>query len=208
MAGSIRLGRLFGIPVNIHFTFLLLLAIVGLIQLLGAGLSAAFAMVFLISAVFGCVLLHEFGHVLAARYFGIAARDVTLLPIGGLARLERLPRNPRQELWISLAGPAVNVALAGLFYIGSMTFGGWFAGRLVVINVGLALFNLLPAFPKVLRISSCQLRDRSDAGSFKQIGIRFADSPNPERIGTVHPREQVFVAAPVMRQISFRPLRV
>lgn len=147
MAGSLRLGRLFGIPVNVHFTFLLLLAAVGLIQLFQSGVSAAFAMVILISAVFGCVLLHEFGHVLAARHFGIATRDVTLLPIGGLARLERMPRNPRQELWISLAGPAVNAALAGLFSIGSMTFGGWFTGRLVAINVALALFNLLPAFP-------------------------------------------------------------
>jgi Zn-dependent protease len=147
MIGSLRLGRLFGIPVYMHFTFILLLAVVALVQLFQGGIAAAFAMVLLISAVFGCVLLHEFGHALAARHFGIATRDVTLLPIGGLARLERLPSDPRQELWIALAGPAVNVVLVGFFAVPAVLFGSAVAAQLMMINLGLVLFNMLPAFP-------------------------------------------------------------
>ncbi len=147
MKWSFRLGSMFGVPVYLHMTFLLLLGGVGLVQLFQGGLGPAVGMVTLISAVFGCVLLHEMGHALAAREFGIATRDVTLLPIGGLARLERMPRDPRQELWIALAGPAVNVALAGVLGIWVALFGGWFANRLLLINLGLVVFNMIPAFP-------------------------------------------------------------
>jgi Zn-dependent protease len=147
MNWSFRLGSLFGIPVNLHFTFVLLLGAMGLLALFQGGLPAALLTVILVGAVFGCVLLHEFGHALAARYFGIGTRDVTLLPIGGLARLDRMPRDPQQELWIALAGPAVNVALAGLFGIWSSLFGGWFSSRLMMINLALVAFNMLPAFP-------------------------------------------------------------
>jgi Zn-dependent protease len=105
------------------------------------------------------VLLHEFGHALAARRFGIGTKDIVLLPIGGVARLERMPDRPGQEFWIAVAGPAVNVVIAAALAVGLTLAGGWaplselsttqgsFAERLLVVNVFLVLFNLLPAFP-------------------------------------------------------------
>jgi len=159
MSWSIRLGSLFGIPVYLHWTFLLLLGFVALAQGFAAGsLAAAVGGLVFVTAIFGCVVLHEFGHALAARRFGIGTRDVTLLPIGGVARLERMPRDPRQELWVALAGPAVNVAIAGLLGIwlalsgsaaaaGLSLSGGALTGRLLAVNLALVLFNLLPAFP-------------------------------------------------------------
>jgi Zn-dependent protease len=130
-----------------HVTFLLLLGGMGLVSLIQGGLSAALLTLLLVSAIFGLVVLHELGHALVARQFGIGTRHVTLLPIGGVASLERMPRDPRQELWIALAGPAVNLALAGALGIWVFLFGGGFASRLVVINLALATFNMLPAFP-------------------------------------------------------------
>src|SRR3954449_3914992 len=103
---SWKLGRVAGIDVFLHPTFLLLLAFVGMRQ---GGLGS----ILLVSAVFGCVLLHELGHALMARQYGIATEDITLYPIGGVARLSRMPRSPGAELLIALAGPAVNVAIAG-----------------------------------------------------------------------------------------------
>ena len=159
MKWSVRLGSAFGIPVYLHVTFLLLLGFIALSQGIAAGSpGAALGGVFFVLAIFGCVLLHEFGHALAARRFGIATRDVTLLPIGGLARLERMPDDPRQELWVAVAGPAVNVAIAGLLGIwlfltgaapaaGLGFSGGSFAGQLMTINLALVAFNMLPAFP-------------------------------------------------------------
>jgi Zn-dependent protease len=107
--------------------------------------------------VFGCVLLHELGHALMARRFGIATQDITLYPIGGVARLQRMPRAPGAELLIALAGPAVNVfivlALTTVEALGllgpswSSSVLGVFVEELTLINVGLALFNLIPAFP-------------------------------------------------------------
>ena len=108
-------------------------------------------------ALFGCVLLHELGHALTARRFGIGTRDITLYPIGGVASLTRIPRSPGAELLIALAGPAVNLAIAGglvglsmlgLFdVIGSQSLAGVFALNMLYVNLGLALFNLIPAFP-------------------------------------------------------------
>lgn len=158
MRSSLKLGTLFGIPVYLHWTFLLLLGFIAFSQAFVSGsVAAALGGVIFVSAIFGSVLLHEFGHALAARRYGIPTRDVTLLPIGGLARLERMPDKPRQELVVALAGPAVNVAIAGvlavwLFVTGFVTAGlsitgGSFAARLLTINLGLAIFNMLPAFP-------------------------------------------------------------
>src|SRR6185369_14408502 len=113
----------------------------------------------MITVLFGIIVLHELGHALAARYFGIPTRDITLLPIGGVARLERMPEKPAEELVVALAGPAVNVALAALAYLfgglyhgldamdDTLRVGGDFANQCFWINVNLAVFNLLPAFP-------------------------------------------------------------
>jgi Zn-dependent protease/CBS domain-containing protein len=155
---------MFGVPVRVHFTFFLLLAFLAIrdVFLLGS-VAAAATNLALYVAVFGCVLLHEFGHVLAARRFGVPTRDVTLLPFGGLARLERMPHKPTQELWVAVAGPLVNVVLVPVFLLLASATGGLpgvarhgsdlvadpgnLFGKLAVINIGLVLFNLLPAFP-------------------------------------------------------------
>jgi len=160
MKWSVKLGRYLGIDVYLHFTFLLLLGFIGLSHWL-ADRSAAAAMegVVFFLALFACVLLHEYGHALMARRYGIPTKDITLLPIGGVARLERMPDQPVQELWVALAGPAVNVVIAGalagwLSFTGSWepvsnlsTTQGGFAERLLGVNLFLVLFNLLPAFP-------------------------------------------------------------
>ncbi len=159
MRWSWRIGKLFGIDVAVHATFLLLLAWVALSgyfkdnriedALWGVGLTLA---------VFASVVVHELGHALTARRFGIGTRDITLLPIGGVARLERMPEQPSHELAVAAAGPLVSFALAGvLAAVAQVTAGpvapaGPFGNLPVVtqlaqINLILAVFNLLPAFP-------------------------------------------------------------
>src|SRR5258708_1524538 len=111
MFRSWKLGRLFGIPLYIHPTFLLLLAIAPFTMAPFPGpIGAAFMLAFLL-AIFGCIVLHELGHALMARHFGIGTRDITLYPIGGVARLERFNDSPQEELCIALAGPAVNLVI-------------------------------------------------------------------------------------------------
>lgn len=155
-----KLGEFRGIGVYVHATFLILIAIVVMghwsqSQDWGRTLQG----VAFVLAIFGCVVLHEFGHALTAARYGIRTRDITLLPIGGVARLERMPREPIQELWVALAGPAVNVVIAaalfawlrltgGLTPVEQLSLGaGPFLERLLVVNVFLVAFNLLPAFP-------------------------------------------------------------
>lgn len=160
MRWSIGLGRIAGIDVKIHVTFLLLLAYVGITNRSASGaLGGALEAILFYVLLFGCVLLHEFGHALAARRYGIRTRDITLLPIGGVARLESTGETPKQELVIALAGPAVNVVLAillALLLIGSralfpaiesLSLGGNSLTYLLIANVFLVAFNLLPAFP-------------------------------------------------------------
>jgi len=160
MGWSLHLGRWLGIDVYLHFTFLLLLAFIGLSQgLIGRSLDAALGGVLFFTGLFVCVLLHEYGHALAARRYGIATRDITLLPIGGVARLERMPEKPSQEFFVALAGPVVNVVIAIGLFVGLKLSGWWqplgtlsaISGnlfeRLLVANVFLVIFNLLPAFP-------------------------------------------------------------
>jgi Zn-dependent protease len=123
----------------------------------------------LVLATFGCVLLHELGHALAARRFGIGTSDITLYPIGGVARLTRMPRAPGVELLIALAGPAVNLAIAaGLYPLARVT--GGFPADLLAVNLVLALFNLIPAFPmdggRVLRALMGGWVGRARATSF------------------------------------------
>jgi Zn-dependent protease/CBS domain-containing protein len=160
MKWSFKLGRILGIDVYLHLTFLLLLAFVGLTHWLpGRSLEAAITGVVFFAGLFLCVLLHEYGHALAARRYGIATRDITLLPIGGVARLERMPEKPSQELVVALAGPLVNVVIALGLFVGLVLTGNWqplssltptsgnLVERLLIVNVFLVLFNLLPAFP-------------------------------------------------------------
>src|SRR5688572_23271998 len=118
MRWSFHLARIAGIDVKVHFTFLLLLAWVGIAYHRMGGAAAAVEGVFFILLVFLCVLLHEFGHALAARRFGIETPDITLLPIGGVARLEKMPDEPRQELVVAIAGPLVNVVIVGVLWLG------------------------------------------------------------------------------------------
>jgi Zn-dependent protease/CBS domain-containing protein len=157
---SWSLGHLFGIELRVHATFLVLLAWVALSHLMrGHDLAIAVGGIAYVVAVFAIVVLHELGHALTARRFGIATRDITLLPIGGVARLERMPTKPSEEFLMAIAGPAVNVALAVLLFgvlvamgaSGDVTrlelVGGPFVAKLMWTNVGLAVFNLVPAFP-------------------------------------------------------------
>lgn len=150
------LGKLFGVEVRIHGTFLILLAFLALSGLLNGGPWQAVLSLGLSVIVFSIVVAHEFGHILAARKFGFKTRDVILSPIGGMARLEGLPSKPHQEMIVAAAGPAVNLVLAGLGYLIQPLFAfntpagillnaltGWF----VTINVTLLLFNLIPALP-------------------------------------------------------------
>jgi len=150
---SWKMGRVAGIDLYIHATFLLVFLFMPQAREGGIG---AIQGILLICSVFGCVLLHELGHALMARRFGIGTVDITLYPIGGVARLQRMPRAPGAEFMIALAGPAVNfviaLAICALFFLGAATLGlsfsfGSFLGELLVINLGLGLFNLIPAFP-------------------------------------------------------------
>ncbi|RUU11546.1 site-2 protease family protein, partial [Mesorhizobium sp. M6A.T.Ca.TU.002.02.2.1] len=116
MGWSLNLGTIAGTTVRVHFTFLLLLVWIWLTHYRIGGTPAAWEGVAFIIAVFACVVLHEFGHIAAARYFGISTPDITLFPIGGVARLERMPDEPGQEFVIAVAGPLVNVAIAALIF--------------------------------------------------------------------------------------------
>jgi Zn-dependent protease len=163
MNWSWKIGRLAGIDVYVHWTFLLLLGFFMLSPLLGGeGPLAALTTGLFLIALFGCIVLHELGHALVARRFGIRTLDITLLPIGGLARLERLPKKPLHELLVAVAGPAVNVVIAGvlmgvlalvgglgrLLSLDAESFLGWpFLVQLTTVNIFLVLFNMLPALP-------------------------------------------------------------
>lgn len=164
LSRRLKLGTFFGIRLFIHSTFWLLpIAIGGWSLAIGEGWQAAMLKVLAIVGLFVCVTLHEYGHAMAARRFGVRTLDITLLPIGGLARLERMPRVPWQELVVAVAGPAVNVVIASVVAIGllvsvpELRAGSWevigttpattIAGWLFAVNVALVLFNMVPAFP-------------------------------------------------------------
>lgn len=161
MRWSLQIATVAGIPVRIHATFgLLLIWIFGVYLASGRGVLPALEGVALILALFACVVLHELGHALVARRYGVHTRDITLWPIGGVARLDRIPERPSQEVAVALAGPAVNVVIAfGLALLPGMlpaisrllarpdAIGGFFLPQLLLWNVGLVLFNMIPAFP-------------------------------------------------------------
>jgi Zn-dependent protease len=157
---SWKLVTVAGIDVYLHGSFLLLIAFLALADLVaGQGLAVVVRSTVLILAVFATVVLHEFGHALTAQRFGVRTQDITLLPIGGIARLERMPDKPGQQLFVAFAGPAVNLAIAlaifVLLYLGNGPVAmerfhyanGSFLAQLMWINVSLAVFNLLPGYP-------------------------------------------------------------
>ena len=152
------IGRVAGTEIKVHFTFVLFLGWWAFGGYQQDGASGAFTAALWLLAVFGCILLHEFGHILMARRFGVRTPDVILLPIGGVARLERIPEEPRQELLIALAGPAVTAVIALILYgiirlsgdaagLGDLSPSRPFLSLLMNVNVYLLLFNLIPAFP-------------------------------------------------------------
>lgn len=195
MSWSIKLGRFAGIDVFLHLTFLLLVAFIGYTSFVNTGtIAGAIEGVLFILALFGSVVLHEYGHALTARRFGIPTRDITLYPIGGVARLERMPEKPWQELAVALAGPAVNVVIAFVLFFGLLVTGnlGWpslqamengpLLQRLMYTNLSLALFNLIPAFPmdggRVLRAGLAMylnyaMATRIAAGLGKAVALVF-----------------------------------
>ena len=174
MRGAIQIARFFEIPVRLHWSFFLLLGYVAFTsqQQGDSWTDTGWSFLFVL-AIFACVVLHEYGHALMARYYGVDTKDIILSPIGGIARLYRFPEKPVQELMVAIAGPLVNVGIAGV--LGSFTWwtsqrelhqlfrlftGGtllpgeeassflpYFIPALFLLNIALALFNLLPAFP-------------------------------------------------------------
>ena len=159
MRSSLKVASIFGIEVRIHLTFLLFLVWIWFSYYQVAGFTGAVQGVLFILALFACVLLHEFGHAFAARGFGIETPDITLLPIGGVARLNRVPDKPWQELVVAIAGPLVNVVIAGVLIFVIHTSATLeqleylenprieLLAKLASVNVMLVLFNLIPAFP-------------------------------------------------------------
>jgi Zn-dependent protease/predicted transcriptional regulator len=180
MRWSWKIGEWAGIGVYLHATFVMLIGFLVISNLIaGVSLGGLVNGVGFILVLFACVLLHEFGHALAARRYGIPTRDITLLPIGGLARLEKMPDKPRQELVVALAGPLVNVVIAAVLFVALLVTNGLgllanltvtqgsFLERLLVVNVMLVLFNLIPAFPmdggRVLRSALAMRMDYARA---------------------------------------------
>jgi Zn-dependent protease len=177
MKGSLRIAKIFNIPVEVHWSFLLLFVYVIYLAIQeNWGVLGAISASLFVVVLFLCVVLHEFGHALMAKRFDVQTRDITLYPIGGVARLESLPRKPVQEFWVAIAGPLVNIAIAlillpVLLFLGTDTIldvfyslynqsdsdnffmpsnlpvYAYIALGLIGLNLTLALFNLIPAFP-------------------------------------------------------------
>lgn len=164
MKWSLNLGRLAGIKVLVHWTFLILIGWVVITELnKGSDWNTIWLTIGYVLAIFACVVLHELGHALMARRYGIGTRKITLLPIGGVASLEKMPEKPKRELLVAVAGPAVNIVIALLLYpivaplnqyipgseeeIATSITPENFLFSLFAVNVLLVLFNAIPAFP-------------------------------------------------------------
>ena len=155
MKWSFKIFTLFGIPVKLHLTFLLLLLFIALTPQKPGGIGGLPGTITVL-LVFACVLLHEFSHSMLAKKYGHRVRDITLLPIGGVSNIEEMPEEPREEIWLALAGPMMSLALAGIFYAAVTLvrpaadpefIGGSLLGTLFYINFMLGLFNMIPALP-------------------------------------------------------------
>ncbi len=160
MRWSFKIGRFAGIDLYVHATFLLLILWVVILHWLeGRTVQAVLSGLGFILVLFACVVLHEFGHALTARRYGYPTKDIVLLPIGGVSRFERMPEKPWQEFWGAVAGPAVNFFIGAAIYIYLFISSGWkpvsglsmttgpFLERILMANLALMLFNLIPAFP-------------------------------------------------------------
>jgi Zn-dependent protease len=159
MKWSVQVGKFFGIPLKIHITFWLLLLFVALSAGKREGLQGGIHGVVFVSLLFACVVLHELGHSIVAQHLGITVRDIILLPIGGVSQMERIPDEPRKELFISAIGPLISLTLALLLFIVArllaldtgMPQASFLNANVLVglfwINLILGIFNLLPAFP-------------------------------------------------------------
>ncbi|MGH9445627.1 MAG: site-2 protease family protein [Terriglobia bacterium] len=186
MRWSWKIGRLAGINLYMHATFLLLILFVMFVYWTdGHSIAKSMVGVGFVLVIFACIVFHELGHALTARKYGVQTRDIVLLPIGGVARLERMPEKPREELWVALAGPAVNVVIAGILLAALVAagvhlqwsdlrgVGGNFIENVMVVNLWLVGFNLLPAFPmdggRVLR---ALLASRMEPARATQLAAR------------------------------------
>src|SRR5262245_20493961 len=159
MSWSLNIGTIAGTAVRVHVTFLLFLGWIFAASWVAGGADAAWQGLAFLVLLFACVVAHEFGHIFTARAFGVSTPDVTLLPIGGVARLERIPEEPYEEFLVAIAGPLVNVAIAvALILIAGarVNAGDLYAvesphtsmiDRLAAVNLFLAVFNMIPAFP-------------------------------------------------------------
>ena len=198
MKWSLNLGRIAGIKILVHWTFALLLGWVAFTESQrGSDLPTTLLAMGFIIAVFFCVVLHELGHALTARRYGISTKMITLLPIGGVASLERMPQDPKKELMIAIAGPAVNVVIALMLWLVLPSLTNSFSEEfflhitpanflylLLFVNVVLVVFNAIPAFPmdggrvlrallafKLGRVRATQIA--ANLGQFLAIGFVF-----------------------------------
>ncbi|MFP2997310.1 site-2 protease family protein [Spongiivirga sp. MCCC 1A20706] len=186
MKASWKLGRLFGIEIKMHWTFLILIGWVAIANIrAGNSTELIFMNIAIIVVVFACVVLHELGHALMARYFGIGTKKITLLPIGGIAHLERNPEKPKEELLVALAGPFVNflIVVVLLLFVPISSYSRLsqeeietminlptaanFLLYILMANAILLLFNMIPAFPmdggRVVRAMLAFFRTRQQA---------------------------------------------
>lgn len=181
MKWSLNLGAITGIKIRVHWTFLILLGWIAVAQFSTGrnALEVATTIAFILT-IFGCVVLHELGHALMAKRYRINTKDILLLPIGGIASLEKIPEEPTQELWIALAGPAVNVVIAGILFAVTRLAGfdyteiqpvsyslSSFIMNLMGVNLFLAVFNMIPAFPmdggRIFRALMAMMTNRARA---------------------------------------------
>ncbi len=162
MERSIKLSSLGGITIKMHWTFLILLAwVIAANSVQGLTWDKILWSFIFIVLVFLSVLLHELGHLWAAKRFNILTKEITLLPIGGISYYENFPKSPKEELLISLVGPVINLGIAGMLlpFIQShapiwevtrhfdIIHEDDFLYKLHLVNLGLFAVNLLPAFP-------------------------------------------------------------
>jgi Zn-dependent protease len=167
-----KITRIAGIDIYVHATFFILIAWVALSYwTIDQNITTVLEGVGFILALFACVVLHEYGHALTARRYGIRTKHITLLPIGGVASLERMPKDPKQEILVALAGPAVNLVIAFILWLLLSVSGslesmeqlsltdGSFLQRLMILNLVLAVFNLLQIIQKEFIIFFEMMRD-------------------------------------------------